>query len=80
MKPANHSTQQLANFSVVDIETDGLDPTVIHVASVRHKDNVSHYFDKGSFNNWLATVPHPIVMHNGVGYDIPVLTRLWGSS
>ena len=63
---------------VLDIETDGLDPTQIWCCVV----NDEVFYDADSFNNMLSLQPSGCVVvgHNGIAFDIPVLERLWGST
>ena len=67
-----------------DIETDGLDPSVVWcivVQNVDTKEVTSFYKDTlGLFKHWLATEVDAIAFHNGIGYDVPVLKKLLGIS
>jgi len=65
---------------VFDIEADGLNPTQIWCVCAKHlNDNEVYTFtDKDTFNEFLSHVSQ-VVGHNIIGYDIPVLERLWGS-
>ncbi|MBT4732217.1 DNA polymerase III, partial [Candidatus Woesearchaeota archaeon] len=64
-----------------DIETDGLDPTVIWCIACQNietKEVITFTPDTlNQFNDWLscATV---LVFHNGIAFDVPVLERLMG--
>jgi DNA polymerase-1 len=63
---------------VLDVETDGLNPTVIHCCVV----NDEVFYDADNFNTFLTSfdTKHVVVVgHNIIGYDRPVLERLWGS-
>jgi len=62
---------------VLDIETDGLNPTVIHCCVV----NDEVFYDAAAFNKFLSALSPEcyVVGHNAGSYDIPVLTRLWQS-
>lgn len=68
-------------LNFIDIETDGLDPTVVHVIVTKEYggeprawtapfDDFKEY-SRGSFL-WIA--------HNGLSFDIPVLNRLVGTA
>ena len=67
------------NFSkalVVDIETDGLNPTVIHCVCA----NGDMFYDANTFNSFLSANHDKydmVVGHNIIGFDCPALTRLW---
>ena len=74
---------------VFDIEANGLDPTKIWCVVMYDIDaNRSHVcYDKQYFWDWLVTdqcerdvEPVEFIGHNILGYDIPVLERLWGIS
>jgi DNA polymerase I-like protein with 3'-5' exonuclease and polymerase domains len=66
----------------LDIETDGLAPTVIHCVGVAVDDNDPFVFtDQRAFRRFMSTVSDKtIVAHNGFGFDYPVLERLWNVS
>jgi DNA polymerase I len=63
---------------ILDIETDGLKPTVIWCCATSAGDV---FLDAESFNTMLAGLDKDTVLvaHNGIAYDFPVLTGLWGS-
>ena len=67
---------------VLDIETDGFNPTKIHCIVAKNiETNVVTVFAPGSmysFNNWSKQVSE-FIMHNGLCFDAPVLNRLLGS-
>ena len=66
---------------VLDIETDGLDPTKIWVAvtkSLPDGETEVHY-TPDSLSEALGG-SRRVVGHNLIGYDLPVLERLWGLS
>lgn len=65
---------------VVDIETDGLDSTVIHLAVVRNvRTNTVHVFTDSDHNDFAGLVSgHKLILHNGLVFDLPVLEKLWG--
>ena len=66
---------------VFDIETDGLDPTVIWVVVTSDVDTGDmHTFlaeDKDEFKKYLSQADE-VIGHNIIGYDIPALEKLWG--
>ena len=64
---------------ILDIETDGLEPTVIWVVVTKDVDTgkVNSFLDKDEFKNYLSTSME-IIGHNIIGYDVPVLEKLWG--
>ena len=66
---------------VVDIETDSLDATKIYCIVARNMESGDNYafvgddcYDK--FPKFIKKHAEKIVMHNGVGFDAPVLNRL----
>jgi DNA polymerase I len=63
---------------VLDIETDGLKPTVIWCCAA---SNGEVYYDAVSFNAFIRDLDTEttLVAHNGLAYDFPVLERLWGT-
>ena len=62
-----------------DIETDGLDPTVIHVLVAKQVDVEGNYVIRSpkAFAKFAEGVTEWIA-HNGIGFDIPVVEKLWG--
>jgi len=67
---------------VADVEADGLDPTKIHCLvckPIGEEAIVFYEDDKETFKIWVeCQEPIVWVFHNGLGYDVPVLNRLWG--
>ena len=66
---------------VVDIETDAIDATKIYCIVARNMESGDNYafvgddcYDK--FPKFIEKHAEKIVMHNGVGFDAPVLNRL----
>ena len=66
---------------VVDIETDSLDATKIYCIVAKNMESGDNYafvgddcYDK--FPKFIEKHAEKIVMHNGVGFDAPVLNRL----
>jgi len=64
---------------VFDIETDGLDATVIHVLVAKEVGTKRYYIIRGpqAFKKFAEGVTHWIAQ-NGINFDIPVVERLWG--
>ena len=64
---------------ILDIETDGFNPTVVHCIVAKDIDtNVVTVFDSSnmySFKNWSKGVDK-FIMHNGLSFDAPVLNKL----
>lgn len=61
----------------LDIETNGLDPDTIWVAVTMQDDVVHAHYDRDSLSQAL-TGNFPVVGHNLIGFDLPVLDKLWG--
>ena len=70
----------------MDIETDALDATRIHVICAQDVDtgetyeflNVSHVEEEEErFVTFISTVD-TLVFHNGIGFDVPVINKLSG--
>ena len=63
---------------VVDLEADGLKPTVIHVAIVKDLADGKHYEfykdDAAAFSSMVRD--SKLIFHNGIGFDLPVLRKL----
>jgi len=66
------------NTVFIDIEADGLNPTKIHCV-VTKRSNEAHliHLSRRSLMDELAK-GGSICGHNLIGYDVPVLYRLWG--
>jgi DNA polymerase I-like protein with 3'-5' exonuclease and polymerase domains len=68
---------------VLDIETDGFNPSTIHCIVAKDIDtNVITTWDPGimyGFKNWSKNVD-TFIMHNGLSFDAPVLNRLLGTT
>ena len=64
---------------VFDIETDGLNPTVIHVLVAKEVGVKGNYIIRGpkAFAKFAPKVSKWIA-HNGVGFDNKVVEKLWG--
>ena len=66
---------------VVDIETDSLDATKIYCIVAKDLDTQRIYtYDENNLNHFktLLSEGDIVVMHNGVSFDAPVLSRLLG--
>ena len=68
---------------VLDIETDGFNPSKIHCIVAKNIDtNLVTVFDPDhlySFNSWSKNVDK-FIMHNGLSFDAPILNRLLGTN
>lgn len=63
----------MSSEAYIDIETDGLNPTKIHLLG-QLKDGVyTEHFQDFSYEKGVT-----YYAHNGIGFDYPVLNRLWG--
>ena len=65
--------------AVIDIETDAIDATLIHCICVKQigSTGVRFFFNPDSLQEYLDSF-ETIIAHNGLGFDFPVLARLWG--
>jgi len=70
-------TLPTTNIVFLDIETDGLHPTLIHVVVTKrpNEDHLIHTSKESLFDE-LARGGH-VCGHNYINYDGPVLKRLW---
>ena len=59
-----------------DIETDGLKPTVIYMAVFKDGESIIRFNDAEPLQEYIKG--KTICGHNIIGYDIPVLEKLWG--
>lgn len=68
-------------YVAIDIETDGLDATKIHVCCAEDLDTGERWtFTSGArFARWAAA-DRIYIGHNSLSFDVPVLNRLWGST
>tara|TARA_R100001594_G_scaffold5653_1_gene17179 strand:+ start:2160 stop:3803 length:1644 start_codon:yes stop_codon:yes gene_type:complete len=68
---------------VLDIETDGFNPSKIHCIVAKNIDtNLVTVFDPDrlySFNSWSKNIDK-FIMHNGLSFDAPILNRLLGTN
>jgi len=68
----------LSNYVYCDIETDGLNPSVIWVACCRHNGVTEVICNEEDFNAYVSSKGEAKwVFHNGIGFDVPVVARLW---
>jgi DNA polymerase I-like protein with 3'-5' exonuclease and polymerase domains len=63
----------------LDIETNGLDPDTIWVAVTMQDNVVQEHYDRESLAKALEG-DFPVVGHNLIGFDIPVLEKPWAIS
>ena len=64
----------------LDIETDGLDATKIHVCVCKDRDTeeLTYHTRAYTFNTLLKNYD-TVVGHNILSFDVPVLAKLWKS-
>ena len=68
----------MSNLVYVDIETDGLDATVIWCAVCRHNGVSEVICNEQDFKAYVSNRKDcKFVFHNGIGFDVPVVRRLW---
>ena len=66
------------NIVFCDIETDGLDATTIWCAVCRHNLESEVICNEKDFKEYVSRkAPVKFVFHNGIGFDVPVVARLW---
>ena len=69
------------NLVFCDIETDGLDATTIWCAVCRNNGVSEVICNEKDFKAYVSDRPNASwVFHNGIGFDVPVLGRLWNVS
>ena len=73
----------MAIFSC-DIETDGLNPTVVWCIAVQdiytEETQVFYPNENENFNDWVQSDDvHTLVFHNGIAFDVPILGALVGT-
>ena len=62
----------------MDIETDGLDPSVIWVACCRHNGVTEVICNEEDFKEYVSSKGDAkFVFHNGIGFDVRVVRDLW---
>jgi hypothetical protein len=64
--------------AIIDIETDSLNPSVIHCASVKQigVEGVRTFTSPSELGGYLKCFD-TIIAHNGINFDFPILARLW---
>lgn len=68
----------MTNLVFCDIETDGLNPSVIWCAVCRHNGESEVICNEQDFKQYVSRkAPVTFVFHNGTGFDVPVVERLW---
>ena len=68
------------NLVFCDIETDGLDATTIWCAVCRHNGESEVICNEKDFKDRMYRIVKTaatFVFHNGIGFDVPVVERLW---
>ena len=66
------------NVVYCDIETDGLDATVIWCVVCRHNGESEVICNEKDFKSYVSRkAPVKFIFHNGIGFDVPVVERLW---
>ena len=69
------------NLIFCDIETDGLDATTIWCAVCLHNGVSEVICNEQDFKTYVSDRPEcTFVFHNGIGFDVPVVERLWNFS
>ena len=69
------------NLVFCDIETDGLDASTIWCAVCRNNGVSEVICNEQDFKTYVSDRPDASwVFHNGIGFDLPVLGRIWGVS
>ena len=62
----------------MDIETNGLDPSVIWVACCRHNGVTEVICNEEDFKAYVSSKGDAsYVFHNGIGFDVRVVANLW---
>lgn len=69
----------MSNFVYFDLECDGLDPSVIWCVVCKYKETSTVICNATDFIAYKTSMPKATwVGHNVIGFDVPVLERLWG--
>jgi DNA polymerase I len=69
----------LSNYVYFDLECDGLNPSVIWCVVCKYKDTSTVICNATDFIAYKTSMPKATwVGHNVIGFDVPVLERLWG--
>jgi len=63
----------VSSEAYIDIETDGLNPTKIHLLGQLVDGVYTEHFQDFTYEEGVT-----YYAHNGIGFDYPVLNRLWG--
>lgn len=63
----------MSSEAYIDIETDGLNPTKIHLLGQLVDGVYTEHFQDFTYEEGVT-----YYAHNGIGFDYPVLNRLWG--
>ena len=67
------------NYVYCDIEADGLNPTTIWCAVCRYNGVNTVICNEKDFKEYISAMgTSRFVFHNGIGYDVPCISRLWG--
>lgn len=65
-----------------DIETDGIEATIIWCVCVQdtYSQETTVFYKADEFKEWLEdrSICHTLVFHNGIAFDVPVLEEVWG--
>lgn len=70
-------------YVIADIETDGLNPSEIHVCCLKelNKEGVTSVYSKEEFDLYVKSKGTIIwVFHNGLSFDCKWLNRLWSAN
>lgn len=66
-------------YCYIDIETDGLNPSVIWCAVCRYNGINTVCLNGNDFRSFIQSISHvTLVFHNGINFDLPALEKLWG--
>ena len=65
--------QTVSSEAYIDIETDGLNPTKIHLLGQLVDGEYTEHFQDFTYEKGVT-----YYAHNGIGFDYPVLNHLWG--
>jgi len=75
----NESFTHSERYIYIDIETDGLKPSVIWCAVCRYRGINTVCLNGDDFRSFIHSIPKAkLVFHNGIGFDLPTLRNLWG--
>jgi uncharacterized protein YprB with RNaseH-like and TPR domain len=61
---------------ILDIETDAIDATMIHCVVTLEDKDMRVWTSPVGLSSYLEDAT--VVAHNGLGFDYPVLAKLWG--